>query len=337
LMGTYDILKGQRPSGVEAYATTSLLLERAQGNHASAYKERGRAYKGWFGDALALEQEFGQETRLKATMGPNKAWAFETFKRSDLRGSVTIIIEDGTLAPKTSLGERAAIDHLAQLGLIDPSDPDQKMAIFEKFGQQRLMPSVDSQVQEAWMNMDKFETFLNDPAAIQQAQAQAELAAQAAALTGQPAPPAGPLVYRRWYNPMIHRNELIKWALSDRGRAVFKAHPAALQMIDAYLAQIDTALAQQQMGIVDAGGVLIPTAGAGAGAPPPQPGGPTPGNQPEQQGNHGRAQQMANSNQNAGAGGTGGGPGQKPQAQNAVTIAQRARASSYLNKGQAGL
>lgn len=339
LMGTFDIMKGAKPSGTEAYAAMSFLYERATGRHTSAYKERGAAYKGWFKDALEIEREFGEETRIRAVMQPTKGWAFQTFKKADLSGNVEILIEDGTLAPKTALGERAAIDHLAQLGLIDPNDPEQKIAIFEKFGQQRLMPSVDAQVQEAWMNMDRFESFLSDPQQIAQAQAEAtQLQAQAAA-SGQPAPPVGPLIYRRWYNPVIHRNELIKWCLSDRGRKVFQDHPAAMQMVDAYLTQIDVALAQQQMGIVDAGGVMIDT----GGAQPPQPNSPsqgpnTKGMPPQQQGTHGRAQQMTNSNRNAsGVGasssGSGGTNTSRSQPQDAVSIAQRVRAAKYLSNG----
>ncbi len=337
LMGSFDIMKGQKPGGVEAYAAMELLDEKATGNHTSAVKERGTAYKGWFKDALEIEREFGEETRVRAVMQPTKGWAFQTFKKADLAGNVEIIIEDGTLAPKTSLGERAAIDHLAQLGMIDPTDPEQKIEIFQKFGQSRLMPSIDAQVQEAWMNMDKFEQFLGNPTAILQAQQAAQIAAQQAALTGQPAPPVGPLIYRRWYNPVIHRNELIKWCLSDRGRKVFQDHPAAMQMVDAYLTQIDVALAQQQMGMVDAGGVMIDTGPAKQPPPGAPPSGPnTKGQPPEQQGVHGRGQQMANSAQNAGGVGatTAGAGNTAARDNNAVSIAQRVRAARYLNSNQ---
>src|SRR5579859_997310 len=250
LLGTYDIMKGQKPSGTEAYAAMSFLYERATGRHASAMKERGTAVKGWFGDALCIEQEFGPETRLKAVASPTRGWSFQTFKKADLKGNVEIVIEDG--APKTELTERASIDHLSQMGLLDISDPDTKIAVYEKFGQQRLMPSVDAQVQEAWMNMEKFEKFLGDPQAIQQAQqAQQQQMMQAQQMVAQglqppPPQPVGPLQYRRWYNPQIHRNELIKWCLSDQGRAIFEKSPAALQMVDAYLTQIDIAIAQAQ-------------------------------------------------------------------------------------------
>jgi hypothetical protein len=285
LLGTYDILKGQKPAGVEAYAALNLLLERGQAKHASAFKERANMYRGWASDALSIEQEFGPDQRVRAVAGPNRGWAFDTFKKADLTGSVEIILEEGTQTPKTNLGERAAIDHLAQLQMIDVTDEDQKRKVFEKFGQSSLLPEIDAQVQQAWMNMDLFEKFLGDPAAI-------------AAVTADPTNP-GPLVYKRWYNPAIHRKELIKWCLSDRGRAVFQKSPAAEAYVDAYLTQIDIALGMAQAGMIDAAGIPLDT----KGQPPTAPGGSAPGapssGQAPTPGGAGTA--MMNSNRNAGA------------------------------------
>lgn len=299
LTGASDILQGQKPAGVEAFAALNLLLERGQARHATAFKNRGAAYKGWFGNALEIERQFGQDKRVQAVMMPSRAWAFKEFKKADLSGAVEIIIEDGTLTPKTSLGERAAIEHLRQLGLLNPDDPDQVMAVFEKFGQSRLLPGLDAQVQEAWMNMDRFEKFFGDPQQVQQAGA-----------TGQ-----SPLVYRRWYNPQIHRQELIKWCLSDRGRAVFAQHPEGLMLVDAYLTTIDLAIAQASMGILDAQGVMINTNAPGNGAPTP--GAPNhPGGPPAKPGGAGEAMNTSNTNA-AGAKGSGAvaqqNPGQQAQ------------------------
>lgn len=334
LMGTFDIMKGEKPAGTEAYAAMSFLYERATGRHASAFKSRAEVYKGWYGDALEIEREFGDETRLRSVMTPSKGWAFETFKKSDLSGAIEIIIEDGTITAKTALMERAAIDHLATLGLIDPSDPDQKMEILRKFGEERLMPGIDAQVQEAWMNMDAFEKVLADPVKIQQMQTQAQQLAVQAQASGQPMPQVGPLIYRRWYNPQIHRNELIKWCLSDRGRKVFLDHPAALQMVDAYLTHIDLAIAQISMGIMDANGVQINTLAGPAGAPGAQ----SSGGPPEAQGAHGAAQAAGNSNRNAAGVGANSSAGGKSGAgaPTAIDIAQRARASSYLAQNPPG-
>lgn len=296
LMGTYDIMKGERPANVEAFATMQLLLERGQAKHASAFKSRAKTVKETVSDQLCIEQEFGEETRTRARMGPNRAWSFKQFQTADLKGTIEIVLEDGTQTPKTNLGERAAIDHLATLGMIDPLDMEMKRKVFEKFGQSSLLRETDAQIQEAWMNMDKLEKFLNDPMAVEEA-------AMDAQTNPDPNFMPGPLKFKRWYDPVIHRRELINWALSDRGRAVFEKSPAAEQYVEVYLMQIDMAQAQLAMGIVDIGGVQIST----QPEPAPGPGGKAPG---------GSGTAMRNSAQNAaGVGKNSSGPGKTAQPQ----------------------
>lgn len=295
LLGTNDLLKGQKPPAVDAYAALSLLKDLSQEKHGSYYKERGTAYRNWFKAALELEREFGPEERVKAILQPTKEWAFETFKKADLSGSVEILIEDGTMTPKSAIGQRAAIEHLNSLKLLDPTNSDQVMAIFELFGQTRLLPGLDAQVKEAWMNMDRFEKFLNqDPQTVDAVNRVDAANTKMGALTGQPPVTVGPLQYKRWYDPKVHRQELIKWCLSDRARNIFAKFPTAEAYVDAYLSQIDIALFQAQQGIVDAAGVILS---------PTQPGGPggapgAPGQQPA-----GNGGPMANSNRNAGGAG----------------------------------
>ncbi len=287
--GTFDIMKGQKPAGVEAFAALNLLVERGQARHISAFKSRGGAYKDWARFALEIERAFGGETRTMAVMAPNKGWAFQTFQSADLGGDIDILLEDGTTTPKTALGDRAMVSQLGTLGLLNPADPDQIYKIYELFGATKLLPGMDAQKQEAWLNMEKIERFVSDPAAIQ-------AAAQAAA-TGMP---AGPIIYRRWYNPVIHRQEFINWCVSDRGRAVIEKAPQIAGFLESYLIQIDMALQMAKAGIIDAGGEMLQAqlqGKPGAGGPP-KPGG--------------AGQGMANSDQNAagtgsqssGAGGT---------------------------------
>lgn len=296
LTGTFDILKGQKPAGVEAFSALNLLVERGQARHAPAFKERGTAYKGAISDALEIEREFGPDSRIRAMMMPTRQWAFKAFMKADLTGSIEVMIEDGSLTPKTSLGERAAIEHLRQLGLLNPTDPDQVMAIFEKFGQSRLLPGLDAQVQEAWMVFDRFEKFLSDPQAISQAAQQAQIPPA----PGQPPASIGPLTYKRWYSPQIFRQEAIKWALSDRGRQAFSKSPAAEQYFDQFLATIDIALAQAAMGMLDSNGIPLPAPNLGKPGGGGAPGGPQgpPSNKP---GGPGMA--AGNSNQNSGSAG----------------------------------
>ena len=161
--------------------------------------------------------------------------------------------------------------------------------------------------------MDRFEKFLEDPQQVQNAASGGPL----------------PLTYKRWYTPAVHRAELIKWCVSDRGRNCFQNYPMAEQYIDAYLAQIDIAAAQAAQGIVDANGVPQQLG-------PPQQGGPTgPGAHPIPPGGKPTGTAAGNSQQNAtGAGPQSSGPLGAKAAQQGEPSAQAmdVRAISYLGK-----
>jgi len=293
LTGTFDVLKGAKPTGVEAFSALQLLVERGQSRFANAFQARGDAYTDWFKFALEIEREYGPEERTKAVLGPTKGWMFETFKRTQLEGSVSIVVEDGTNTPKTALGRRAAMEHAQQLGALNLQDPDQQYAALQQLGLTEFVPTLDGQIQAALQNQESFEQFMNDPEA-----------QQVAAQQG-----VGPLQWRRWYDPIVHRQELIKWACSDKIRRLIAEKPAAEGLIDAYLLQIDLAIMTKQAGALDVGReMLMPPSAGGPSAGPGGPGSPTspagfpkgqtPGQVPPNQ-PAGSARAMANSNQNS--------------------------------------
>lgn len=313
-LGTFDVLKGAKPTGVEAFSALQLLVERGQARFASAFKSRGSLYKDWFKFALEIEREFGPEVRTQAILSPARSWTMQQFKNADLDGCFEVIVEDGSMTPKTTLGIRAAIDHLASLGLIDPNDPDQKATILQLFGQTKLIPKLDSDLQSALRKQEGFEQWVKSPEA-QQASAQAlqqdivgyqqQVAAmpppeqQLDPATGMditppaqfPPPPSvnahTPLSWKKWYNPQIHKQEFLKWANSDVVVEMLQENPALESLLVAHLGDIDMALmeiAQQQA--MAAGGMPPPPPGKPGGA-----GGAAPG----------AGQAMRNSNQNSGA------------------------------------
>jgi hypothetical protein len=155
-LGTYDVLRGARPTGVEAFSALQLLVERGQDRFTNPFRARGSMYQDWFGFAIELEREFGPTDRIIATQLPTRKWTFKTFRNADLKGDVTIIVEDGTQTPKTALGQRASIEHLKQLGFIDAADPDQRYAIFQQFGETSLIPAIDAHVQAALKKQEDF-------------------------------------------------------------------------------------------------------------------------------------------------------------------------------------
>jgi hypothetical protein len=294
LMGTSDVLEGQKPSGVEAFSALQLLVERSQSQFSSTFQSRGNAYKNWFKFALELEREFGQDERVKATFTPAKKWSFQNFKRSQLQGSVSIIVEDGSNVPKTALGMRAAVEHASQLGMLNMQDPDQQYEGLKLFGLTRMIPTLDIHIQAALSKQQAFEQWLGDPQAQQKSFQEAEQAvgayqqeleamappaveldpATGAPLPMPPMPPAPsilastPLKWLPWYSPSIHRSQFMLWANSDRIHEMLTQQPMTEQLLATHLQEIDAALQAEIMAVAQAqaGGPSAPTGPGGAGA-----------------------------------------------------------------------
>lgn len=244
-LGTFDVLKGSKPAGVDSFSGLQLMVERGQSRFASAFKARGNLYKDWFKFALELEREFGPDTRTATVLSPARTWTQKQFKNAQLQGSFGVVVEDGSNTPKTTLGIRAAVEHLNTLGFIDPNDPDQKYKVFQLFGQSGLSPSLDIHMQAALRKQQAFEEWAQNPQAQQDSLAQAqqamlEYATKVDAIPDQPGvdgqqeplPPmpsltaTTPLAWKPWYNPVIHMQEFLKWANSDRVLELLQQNPA---------------------------------------------------------------------------------------------------------------
>lgn len=247
LSGAFDIIKGQKPTGVEAFSALQLLVERSQSRFTAVFQARGEMYRHWYSCALELERQFGPQQRVWAVLGPNRGYTFRHFQNAQLQGQVAIQVEDGSNMPKTALGERAAVEQANQLMLLDPQDPDQKRVLLTKFGLQDLIPALDSHVQAALQIQDEFEQWIQAP--------QGDM----------------PLVIKPWFNLQVHMNERIKWLNSDHMREILKANPQAEMIITQHLQQLQMMLMPPPM----PGG----PPGAPAGPPPPPAGKPTPGGQ----------------------------------------------------------
>lgn len=304
LAGTYDVIKGTKPTGVEAASALQLLVERSQARFASVFQARGDVYKNWFTFAIELEREFGPDEITKQSQGPGRSWTFESFKRSQLGGSFSVLVEDGTAAPKTALGKRAAVDHAVQMQLLDVTNPEIQYQALTMFGLQNLIPGMDIQVQGALQKQAAFETWIMQPGAAmayrvvlkqyQQAlvQQQMELASGQKLMdtTGQPMPPPQPIPlplantpfeWLPWYDVAIHKQEFLKWANSDKTRELLKnpsVGPIVKVMMTMHLQEMTQQIQAAQMAMAAA-----------------QPQG---GAQPQNQSGAGRA--MRNSNQNSG-------------------------------------
>ena len=219
LSGAFDIIKGQKPSGVEAFSALQLLVERSQSRFTSAFQARGNMYREWFTIALELERQFGPQQRTWSIIGPNRGYTFRHFENAQLQGQVAIKVEDGSNMPKTSLGRRAAIEQANQLQLLNPQDPDQKYALLSQFGLSDLIPSLNIHVQSALQLQDAFEKWLENPQG------------------------PSPLVVKPWFDPQVHWLERIKWLNNDKMREIMITQPGVEQVINLHLQQLQMIMA----------------------------------------------------------------------------------------------
>jgi hypothetical protein len=218
LTGTYDIVKGAKPSGVEAFAALQLMVERGQSRFSTLFKGRAKAYRQWAELAVELERTYGPTERVKEIMGPNGGWIFEKYERANILAPVKIVTETGSSTPKTTLGRRAAIQHLSQLQALQlANDPEQLFAVMEEFGTTSLVPSLDADVKSALEEQDQFEQWA------------------AAGFQG-----PMPLVRMPWHNDRVHLAQNRKWMNSDRVRDILRAadpqvQPLLIQGLGAHL------------------------------------------------------------------------------------------------------
>lgn len=244
LSGAFDIIKGQKPQGVEAFSALQLLVERSQSRFTAVFQSRGEMYRKWFSLAIEMERQFGPQQRTWAVVGPNRGYTFRHFENAQLQGQVVFAIEDGSNMPKTALGKRAAIEQANQLGLLDPNDPDQKYALLSNFGLSDLVPSLNDHVQAALELQDSFEKWIEQPQG------------------------PSPLVIKPWFDVHIHLIERTKWLNTDKMREIMAFKPMIEQIITLHFQQLQMLAAPPPQ--VGPDGKPLPQAGGGATAPPGQ-------------------------------------------------------------------
>lgn len=214
LSGAFDIIKGQKPAGVEAFSALQLLVEQSQSRFKSMFNARGELFRDWAALSLELERQFGPQQRTWSVVGPNRGYTFQYFENAQLQGSIQMQIEDGSAMPKTALGKRAAIEQASQMMLLDPSDPDQRYGLLSHFGLSDLVPTLNVHVQAALQIQDSFEKWAKQPEG----------------------PP--PLAVKPWHDMQIHWGERIKWLNTDKMRELLASDPMLEELINMHLSEI---------------------------------------------------------------------------------------------------
>lgn len=106
--------------------------------------------------ALEIARASWDDEHQRQIVGRNKQYELASFSKSDLTGSVNLIVDYNSLFPKSQATERATIAQLVQLGIVNPLDPEMQWKVLEKFGETELKGSVDLDVKQAVKEQEKF-------------------------------------------------------------------------------------------------------------------------------------------------------------------------------------
>lgn len=149
LAGSYDVLKGQLPKGLNTAAGLRMLTERAFSRHNEMIRNWERGLEDVTMQQIEILRQFGIEERKKTFENDMGNWETKTFTNADLQGGIEIKVEPGSTIPRSKAAEDAAIFESITAGLINPNDPKVNYKILEKLGQTDLASGVGEDIKDA--------------------------------------------------------------------------------------------------------------------------------------------------------------------------------------------
>ena len=188
LASIYDVLRGERPTGVSAGVTIQMLQERANSRFGNMFIQWEDGWCKVTAAAVEIFRQFVTEARMLKIKGKNGMWEVKKFLGSDMSGRVDISAEAGSSVPQTTMAQRADMEQMRNLQIIDPvGDPKMRLKALELFGHKDWAPDFAADSKNAIMENEAFEQIAADQNAAQiiaQVQQQIEQAEQMAAQQG---------------------------------------------------------------------------------------------------------------------------------------------------------
>ena len=159
IAGSMDVMRGETPPGVTAYAAIEALEQKANQGLAELKINWANSWARWADIALGIFKEFGIDPRTATYMGENGVWSMKQFTSADLRGALQIKADPGLTRPTSSISRRAIYEQGARIGLTNPADPVERYKGWEILGMPEMMKDADLDTQhaakenDAWVNI----------------------------------------------------------------------------------------------------------------------------------------------------------------------------------------
>jgi hypothetical protein len=224
IAGSVDVLRGETPRGVSAYAAIEALEQKANQGLAELKINWANGWARWSESMLGIFKEYAIDPRTATFMGENGIWSMKQFKSADLRGALQIKADAGLNRPTSSISRRAIYEQGARIGLTNPQDPMDKYKGWEVLGMPEMMKDMDLDQQHAAKENDAWVSVF-----VKREQA--------------PMPEVSPEID----NHMMHISSHRRFALSD---IFYGLNPQAKQIILAHIGQHRMIVAQEQMAMM---------------------------------------------------------------------------------------
>lgn len=196
LGGTFDVLKGNTPSGVSAGYAIQLLTERSYGRFAPVFANWEAGWTELYSMCIKLFRTYATEPRFTKIKGARGLWEIQSFSNANLAGAIDLKVEGGSSRPRSKLAEQALVEMLFKIGAINPQDPDQKFELCKMFGMSSILGSGADDERAAaseWQELLDWEPEI-DP-----------MSGMPLGVTPEnPFPPGGPMVDQVFDNHLAH-------------------------------------------------------------------------------------------------------------------------------------
>ena len=250
LAATFDVIKGSRPEGVSAGIALQLLQERGMSRFGPMFILWSASWAEWARQALEIFREYATEERLLKIQGRDGRWEVQKFMGADLQGHIDVVPEAVSSMPRSTLSDRAEMEQLAALGVIDIRDPEVRYKFLEVYGRTNLTPAMAADTKNAIRENEQFEALAQSEilqtlapdkltALLTLVQTNPEAAQQVLAGQGL----SLPRVRLSIDDHAIHAREHRKWAKSETGQRM----PFVIQRLHELHTQAHDQLAAAQL------------------------------------------------------------------------------------------